>query len=117
MGCFEIDIDTIRTPTCHLTQFECMTGVKLAIPLEFTGDVGDDPDPRREYVRFELNEENHDIDENIEWEEDFTSEDGRRVMIGLFTLYKCSDEEGEGKGGYGNFFYNATFHLGIGLKA
>jgi hypothetical protein len=36
-------------------------------------------------------------------------------MIGWFTLYRCSDDEGEGKGGYGNFFYK-SIHLRIGLK-
>ena len=40
-------------------------------------------------VRVELDEERNDLDANIEWEEDFTAEDGTgRVMIGWFTLYR-----------------------------
>ena len=39
-----------------------------------------------------MDEEKHDIDENIRWEEEYLDSEGRYTKVGHFTLYKTDPE-------------------------
>ena len=110
---YQFDLNDIALTENKLTtNWDLLDGMDLYIPRDYTGV----PTWARSgvHVKFYLDEEEHDIDEFMEWEEAYEDEYGSTVMIGRFILLRAADEDGTNEG-FGDFFED-EIEVKVGVK-